>query len=72
MRVFQFDSTYGEGSGKCGSCNWEIDKIYVRAKNKKEAEKLLAEYQEDDGNGLCGDCFSEMLTKDSEITLIKK
>jgi len=46
---------------KCGGCNWRVSNLYVLARDVEEARQLLKRGEA----GLCGDCFSEML---SELT----
>lgn len=60
MRVFEFKSVdFGEDSVKCGCCNWRMSKLFVLATSKEEAMELV----KSGSAGLCGDCFSEMLSE---------
>lgn len=45
---------------KCHGCNFHTNVLYVFAKSKKEAEKMY----ENGNGGICGECFSDMLTED--------
>lgn len=49
--------------GKCGGCNWESDHLFVLAKTKSEAKKLLFKRYSGDGAGMCGECFSSFMTE---------
>lgn len=49
--------------GKCGGCNWSTDILYIASVNKEEAKELLLRKGDEDGAGLCGVCFCEMLVE---------
>lgn len=55
MRVFRF--RYDDWV-KCNGCRWHVENLYVIASNEDEAKRLL----ERGDAGLCGDCFSQMLS----------
>jgi len=45
---------------KCGGCNWRVSRLFVLAKSKREAVKLVKE-----GNaGLCAECFMDMIVEE--------
>lgn len=58
MRVFAFNL---EEETKCPECNWETNRVYVLARNKKLAEMLFKE-----GDFLCGNCLADKLVGESE------
>lgn len=48
---------------KCGCCNWQVTNLYLMARNQRQANQLLKEYQKQGGNALCGNCMTELLSK---------
>jgi len=54
---------------KCSHCNWRTTRLFVIAKSKREAIKLVEEGQA----GLCGECFAEMLANEGyELKISEK
>ena len=54
---------------KCGGCNWKVSRLYVLARSKEEAVKLV----KSGDAGLCGDCVCDMFAEcNYEITLPHK
>jgi len=54
--------TFEPDEVKCNGCNWEVTRLFVRAENREEAEKLLIS----GSAGLCGECYSSMLAEGVE------
>jgi hypothetical protein len=64
LKVFAFNEKPNHYH-KCVECNNEADVLYVIARNKEEAKKLLKEGKD----GVCGECLSSRLV---EMTTLDK
>jgi len=67
MRIFAIAEDNGEL--KCPSCLWRVSRLYVIAKDEKEARRLY----EEEGAGLCADCLVDMMVEEKyEIVVPEK
>ncbi|HDN18066.1 MAG TPA: hypothetical protein ENF41_03295 [Candidatus Bathyarchaeota archaeon] len=66
MRIFAIADN--DGRLRCPSCLWRVSRLFVIAKDEKEAKEMFNK-----GNGLCADCLVDMMVEEKyEIVVPEK
>jgi len=66
-RIFVVAGVDDYEAPECPACGWRVSKLYVIAKDEKEADKLAEEC------AMCGECLTEMIMEEKwEIVIPEK